>query len=166
MPSHYPRQAPSFPSTFSGQAMPVPSRAPSWVKSFWCPPSGKAQACSCIRPCGSVHHSWIGARWICLVRVPARHAALKAPHPSKSNRERHSSATQGECTNALTLLCMYAAKPSVQEPIHLRTVETGPPKPQMLNHLHAVKHTQRRRVVASTNQRPPELIAACYSQTT
>ena len=57
MPSHYPRPAPSFASMFSGPATPVPSRVPSWVKSFWCPPSGTAQSCSCTRPCVSAHHT-------------------------------------------------------------------------------------------------------------
>ena len=128
MPSHYPRPAPSFPSMFSGQATPVSSRVPSWVKSFWCPPSGTAQSCSCTRPCVSAHHTWIGVKWIYLVWVPARHVALKAPHPSQSDRERHSSATQSEWTSALAFLCMHAGTSSVQEPTHVCTVKTGPPR--------------------------------------
>ena len=46
-------------------------------------------------------------------------------------------------------------KPSVQEPTHLCIVETGPPHHKCWLIPQAVKHTQRRRVVASTNQRPP-----------
>ena len=113
---HYHRLTSSFPTTFLGLAMPVLPRVRVWVKSFWCPLSGKAQSCSCTRPWVSVHHTWIGAKWIPLVWVPARHVALKDPHPSESDTGRYLSATQGECTSALTFLCKYTGNHLSKDP--------------------------------------------------
>ena len=63
-----------------------------------------------------------------LVRVQARHVALKAPCPNKSGKECHYSYIQGECESPPAFLCVHTRKPFAQGPSHLCTFETGPPR--------------------------------------
>ena len=152
---HYLRLAPSFPRTFSGLATLVPSRVPSWVKSFWCHPTDIAQLSR-------------SSKFVCLFTAPG---LVYQVHPSRP------SSSETCCTECTMPKRVWQGVPPQLHPrwmweptciplhAHGEAIRSrafpslyGQDRstlPQLLIHPYAVNHTLCGWVVASTNQSGP-----------
>ena len=150
------RLAPSFTRTFSGPATLGPLKSAELGEEFlvlsnW--HSSVIQKLLTLCVC-SLHLNWY-TRCTPLVRVQARHVALKAPRPNESGNECHYSYFQGECRNPPAFLCNVHGEGSRSRALPSLYGWDRSTSPQMSTHQHAVSHTQRHQVAGSINQGAP-----------
>ena len=152
---HYLRLAPSFPRTFSGLATLVPSRVPSWVKSFWCRPTDIAQLSRSSKPCVSGHRTWIGVPGAPLSSEFKRDM-LHWRHHAQTSLARSALQLHPRWMWDTTCILLHAHGEAIRSrafpSLYGRDRST---LPQLLIHPYAVSHTLRGRVAASTNQSGP-----------